>query len=83
MMISYLQGLKLFLTLNTGMFGEILDLFVSACKIGGGLWLFIGGFIFASALKDKNGPDIQRGIWQMVGGALILTMAVMLPNVIA
>ncbi|MGM9903818.1 hypothetical protein A5844_002679 [Enterococcus sp. 10A9_DIV0425] len=43
--------------------------------IGGGLWLIWGTIILAGALKDKNGPQLQQGIWQIVGGGLILVAA--------
>ncbi|EMF0474608.1 hypothetical protein IBQ12_000943, partial [Enterococcus hirae] len=42
---------------------------------GGGLWLIWGTVILAGALKDKNGPQLQQGIWQIVGGGLILVAA--------
>ncbi|EOH94632.1 hypothetical protein ACTNBL_07335 [Enterococcus villorum] len=43
--------------------------------VGGGLWLIWGTVILAGALKDKNGPQLQQGIWQIVGGGLILVAA--------
>ena len=43
--------------------------------VGGGLWLVWGTVILAGALKDKNGPQLQNGIWQIVGGALIIAAA--------
>ncbi|EGP5688996.1 hypothetical protein DSH71_13075 [Enterococcus faecium] len=43
--------------------------------VGGGLWLIWGTIILAGALKDKNGPQLQQGIWQIVGGGLILVAA--------
>ena len=49
---------------------------VSNCTlVGGGLWLIWGKVILAGALKDKNGPQLQQGIWQIVGGGLILVAA--------
>lgn len=43
--------------------------------IGGGLWLVWGVIVLAGALKDKNGPALQSGIWQIIGGGLIIAAA--------
>lgn len=51
---------------------DVLELMKRAVLIGGGLWLIWGVIVFALGLKDKNGPGLQAGIWQIVGGALIL-----------
>ena len=42
---------------------------------GGGMWLIWGTIILAGALKDKNGPQLQQGIWQIIGGGLIIVAA--------
>ena len=59
-----------------------LDLVVKFTKIGGGLWLLWGVVVLAGGLKDKTGPQIQSGIWQIVGGGLILATAVLFTTVI-
>jgi hypothetical protein len=51
---------------------QVLTLVQQFATIGGGLWLVWGVIILASGLKDKNGPALQSGIWQMVGGGLIV-----------
>lgn len=51
---------------------EALDLISSFTLFGGGLWALWGVIVLAGGLKDKNGPAIQAGIWQFVGGALIM-----------
>ncbi|MEG0570365.1 MAG: hypothetical protein RR806_01490 [Oscillospiraceae bacterium] len=43
--------------------------------IGGGLWLVWGVIVLAGGLKDKNGPALQSGIWQIAGGGLIIAAA--------
>ena len=35
--------------------------------IGGGLWGVFGGVTLAGGLKDHAGPQIQSGVWQLVG----------------
>jgi hypothetical protein len=55
----------------------VLDLISTFVIVGGGLWLIWGVVVLAGALKDKNGPQLQGGVWQIVGGALIITAAVL------
>lgn len=55
-----------------GLFSEIIGLMKSAVTVGGGLWLLWGAIVLAGGLKDKNGPQLQSGIWQIVGGAIII-----------
>lgn len=54
---------------------QVLTLVQQFATIGGGLWLVWGVIVLAGGLKDKNGPALQSGIWQIVGGALIITAA--------
>lgn len=54
---------------------QVFDLVSKFTLVGGGLWLIWGTIILAGALKDKNGPQLQQGIWQIVGGGLILAAA--------
>lgn len=55
-----------------GTFTTILGLLQKFVVIGGGLWTVWGAVVLGGALKDHNGPQMQSGIWQMVGGALII-----------
>lgn len=57
------------------MLSQILTLFVSFTTIGGGLWMVFGAIVTGLGLKDQNGPQIQSGIWQLVGGGLIVAAA--------
>ncbi|WP_432565026.1 hypothetical protein [Kineococcus sp. SYSU DK003] len=57
------------------MLDSVLDLIVKFATIGGGLWLVWGVIVLAGGLKDNNGPQSQAGIWQIVGGGLIIAAA--------
>lgn len=46
---------------------QVIDLIAKFSTIGGGLWLVWGAIVLAGGLKDKNGPQLQSGIWQVVG----------------
>lgn len=54
---------------------QILELISKFVLVGGGLWLVWGVIVLAGGLKDKNGPALQAGIWQIVGGGLIIAAA--------
>ena len=45
---------------------SVLELVTKFATVGGGLWLVWGVIVLAGALKDKNGPGLQAGIWQIV-----------------
>lgn len=53
----------------------ILTLMTQFVTIGGGLWALWGVIVLAGGLKDKNGPQLQSGIWQIVGGLMIIAAA--------
>lgn len=42
-----------------------------------------GVIILAGGLKDKNGPALQSGIWQVVGGALIISATTLFSSIAA
>lgn len=54
---------------------QVLDLISSFALLGGSLWLLWGAIVLGGGLKDSNGPQIQTGVWQVVGGGLILAAA--------
>jgi uncharacterized membrane protein len=60
---------------------QVLDMITRFATIGGGLWLVWGVVVLAGGLKDKNGPALQSGIWQIVGGGLIITAAILFKSV--
>ena len=52
-----------------------LQLFSQFAIVGGGLWAVWGVITLAGGLKDQNGPATQSGVWQVVGGGLIIAAA--------
>ena len=57
---------------------EMLTKFIGA---GGTIWVVIGLIIVGTGLKDKTGPQIQSGIWQIVGGGLIISASALLSTI--
>lgn len=53
----------------------LLELITSAALLGGGLWGLWGVITLAGGMRDHAGPQIQHGIWQIAGAALILAAA--------
>ncbi|WP_223227707.1 hypothetical protein [Leifsonia xyli] len=47
---------------------SILQLISKVAVLGGSLWLLWGVIALAGGLKNHEGPAIQGGIWQIVGG---------------
>ena len=60
---------------------DILSLIVKFVTIGGGLWLVWGAVVLGLALRDHQGPQVQSGIWQIVGGGLIIAAAQLFLNI--
>lgn len=56
---------------------KVLDLVTQFATIGGGFWMLWGVVVLAGGLKDKNAPSLQSGIWQIVGGGLIIAAALL------
>lgn len=63
------------------MLNTILSLFTKFAIIGGGMWLVWGAIVTGGALKDHNGPQIQTGVWQIVGGGLIVAAAALFQQI--
>ena len=68
---------------NTNLLNNVIELVQKFATIGGGLWLVWGVIVLAGALKDKNGPALQAGIWQIVGGGMIIAAVTLFKNIIA
>ena len=64
------------------MLADVLALVTKFAIIGGGLWLVWGVIVLAGGLKDKNGPALQAGIWQIVGGGMIIAAAALFSNIV-
>ena len=62
---------------------QVLTLVTKFAIIGGGLWQVWGVVVLAGGLKDKNGPALQSGIWQIVGGGLIIAAAALFSSVVS
>ena len=62
---------------------QVLTLVTKFAIIGGDLWLVWGVVVLAGGLKDKNGPALQSGIWQIVGGGLIIAAAALFSSVVS
>ena len=60
---------------------NVIELITKFAIIGGGMWLLWGVVVLGGGLKDKNGPALQAGIWQIVGGGLIMAAAAMFKSV--
>lgn len=62
---------------------QVIALVQKFAVIGGGFWLLWGVIVLAGGLKDKNGPALQAGIWQIVGGGLIIAAAALFANIVS
>lgn len=62
-------------------FSVVMGLIQRAVLAGGSIWLAVGVVILALGLKNKEAPQIQSGIWQIVGGALIAAAGVYLSSI--
>ena len=56
-----------------------LSLFSQFAIIGGGLWAVWGVIVL---VKDQNGPATQSGVWQVVGGGLIIAAAALFSSLV-
>lgn len=66
---------------DLSMFTSIMTLIKVAVIAGGSIWLLVGAIIFALGLKNKEAPQIQSGIWQMIGGAVIIVAGGFFANI--
>jgi hypothetical protein len=69
-------------TADMNIFQEVINLITKFVTAGGGLWLVWGVIVLATGIKDKSGPQLQSGIWQIVGGGMIIAAAVLFGKVI-
>jgi len=52
--------------------GTVMSLISRFVIIGGALWVVWGLIVLGGGLIDKTGPKIQAGIWQIIGGGVII-----------
>ncbi len=62
---------------------DVMNMVTQFTIVGGAFWAVWGVVVLAGALKDKNGPGLQAGIWQLVGGALIIVAAALFKSVVS
>ncbi|MDY5129823.1 hypothetical protein [Actinotignum urinale] len=63
------------------MLAQALDMFSKFAIIGGGIWTVWGIIVLAGGLKEQNGQQIQSGMWQAVGGGMIIAAAALFKSV--
>lgn len=63
------------------MLASAIQLFTQFAIIGGGIWTVWGVISLAGGLKDQNGGQIQSGMWQAIGGGLIVAAAALFAQV--
>lgn len=63
------------------LFADVMAMLSNIALAGGAIWTLWGIIVLAGGLKDKNGPALQSGIWQIVGGVLIMTAAVLFKQI--
>lgn len=62
---------------------QVTDMLTKFVTIGGGGLLVFGVITVGTNLKDHNGPAISSGVWQIIGGALIIAAAVLFGSISA
>ncbi|MDF2420149.1 hypothetical protein [Trueperella pyogenes] len=63
------------------MLQSAIDLFTKFAIIGGGIWTVWGVIVLAGGLKEQNGQQIQSGMWQAIGGGMIVAAAALFSQV--
>lgn len=66
---------------GTELWTQVMSLIKIAIIAGGSIWLVVGAIIFALGLKNKEAPQIQSGIWQIIGGAVIIAAGAFFANI--
>jgi len=82
MLLDATAEVSIKVTGSKDLISTVMGLVSKFALVGGALWAIWGIIILAGALKDKNGPALQAGIWQLVGGALILVAGMLFTSVI-
>ena len=61
--------------------GQVLSMIAKFAFAGGSLWTLMGAWTFGGGLKEQNGPQTQSGMWQMIGGGIIVAAAALFATV--
>ncbi|MDR1150365.1 MAG: hypothetical protein LBJ93_01910 [Clostridiales bacterium] len=61
---------------------EILLLACKYIQLGGAFWAIFGVLAVANAFKNFNSPELESGIWQIVGGTLVVSSGILLRLII-
>ncbi|THG24548.1 hypothetical protein E5991_07930 [Bifidobacterium pseudolongum] len=64
------------------MLTDVLDLLKQFAIIGGMVMIVWGAIITGSAMREQEGPQITKGVWTIVGGALICAAGVLFSTVV-
>ena len=57
-------------------FNNIIKIICTGICAYGSYLIVMGGVQFASSLKDKSGPGVQSGLLEIVGGVIVVALAV-------
>lgn len=60
---------------------SVLNTLATWVVVGGGLWAMWGAVTLGGGLSDHNSPQIQNGVWKIVGGAIIIAAAALFKTV--
>lgn len=63
------------------MLESAVGLFTKFAIIGGGIWTVWGVITLAGGLKEQNGGQTQSGMWQAIGGGMIVAAAALFQQV--
>lgn len=54
---------------------SVLSTLATWVVVGGGFWAVWGAVTLGGGLSDHNSPQIQNGVWKIVGGAIVIAAA--------
>lgn len=63
------------------MFNNVLQIVQKGVAAFGVFWIVWGLIVLGSGIKDKTAPDIKQGIGQIVGGAMIVSAALLIGQI--
>ncbi|MCL2545749.1 MAG: hypothetical protein FWE06_00955 [Oscillospiraceae bacterium] len=61
-------------------FNDVISLIMSILTFGGGFMIIWGLVGIFSNIREKNGPEITKGVWTSVGGLGIILAAQIFAN---